>query len=357
MSDMASTTTPWRGFASDNYAGVHPAVFDAMARVNTGHQVAYGEDDETGRLAKLIMAEFGPRAEVFPVFNGTGANVVALTSAMPRWGAIIATDTAHIHTDEGGAPERVSGLKLFTVPPVGGKLTPEGLRAQAFGRGDEHRPQPMAVSITQSTELGTVYTPDEVADLVEVAHSLDLIVHMDGARLFNAAASLGVPFRAFTSDVGVDLVSLGATKNGAMAAEAIVVVNPDAADGLIYLRKLSMQLSSKMRFVSAQLAALLTDGLGIEIAHHSNTMAALLRTKLDAARSSGAITGLDFSHPTQANAVFALLDPEKADRIREHVRFYDWNRATGEVRWMCSWDTTEDDIDAFVETITTVLAS
>ncbi len=352
-----SETTPWRGFASDNYAGVHPTVFEAMNRVNTGHQVSYGEDDETTTLLGLIRHEFGPKAEVFPVFNGTGANVVGLTSAMPRWGAIIATDTAHIHTDEGGAPERVSGLKLFTVTPVGGKLTPDGLRSQAFGRGDEHRPQPMAVSITQSTELGTVYTIDEIAELVEVAHSLDLIVHMDGARLFNAAASLGTSFREFTSDVGVDLVSLGATKNGAMAAEAIVVINPDAVDGLIYLRKLSMQLASKMRFLSAQLVALLTDGLGVSLASHSNAMAALLRSKLDERIQGGSITGLDFSQPTQANAVFALLRPEKADAIREHVRFYDWDRARGEVRWMCAWDTTEDDIDRFVDTITTMLSA
>jgi threonine aldolase len=352
-----SQTTPWRGFASDNYAGVHPTVFEAMSRVNQGHQVAYGEDDETATLLGLIRDEFGPRAEVFPVFNGTGANVVALTAAMPRWGAVIATDTAHIHTDEGGAPERVSGLKLFTVPPVGGKLTPDGLRSQAFGRGDEHRAQPMAVSITQSTELGTVYTPEEIAELAEVAHSLELVVHMDGARLFNAAASLGKSFGEFTSKLGVDLVSLGGTKNGGMAAEAIVVINPDTVDGLIYLRKLSMQLASKMRFVSAQLVALMTDNLGVTIASHSNAMATLLRQKLDAEIQAGSITGLAFSQPTEANAVFALIEPEKADAIRQHVRFYDWDRARGEVRWMCAWDTTEDDIDRFVDTIKTALSA
>lgn len=354
---MGSNTVPWRGFASDNYAGVHPGVFRAMARVNQGHQVAYGEDTETATLTAIIKEEFGPRAEVFPVFNGTGANVVGLTATMPRWGAIIATDTAHIHTDEGGAPERVSGLKLFTVPPVGGKLTPEGLRSQAFGRGDEHRPQPMAISLTQSSELGTIYTPDEVADLVELAHSRDMIVHMDGARLFNAAASLGLPFSAFTTDVGVDIVSLGGTKNGAMAAEAIVVINPDAVDGIIYLRKLSMQLASKMRFVSAQLVALLTDNLGIELATHSNRMAATLRNRLEEKIASGQLSGLDFSQPTQANAVFALLDPGCADRIRDTVRFYDWDRSRGEVRWMCAFDTTEDDIDRFVEVITQVLGT
>lgn len=356
MSGMDTPGEVWRGFASDNYAGVHPDVLEAIARVNHGHQVAYGEDTETARLADRIREEFGSQAEVFPVFNGTGANVVALTSAMPRWGAIIATETAHIHTDEGGAPERVSGLKLFTVPPVGGKLTPEGLLSQAFGRGDEHRAQPMAVSITQSSELGTVYTPEEIATLAELAHSHKMVLHMDGARLWNAAASLGLPFRAFTSDVGVDIVSLGGTKNGALGAEAIVVINPDAVDGIIYLRKLSMQLASKMRFFSAQLNALFADGLGIRLATHANKMAQLLRRRLEEEISAGEIVGLDFSQPTQANAVFALLDPAKADLIRSKVRFYDWDRARGEVRWMCAFDTTEEDVNAFVNTISRVLS-
>lgn len=354
---MTPPTSPWRGFASDNYAGVHPAVLEAVAAVNVGHQIAYGEDEVTTRLAETIREEFGPQAEVFPVFNGTGANVVALTAAMPRWGAVIATSTAHIHTDEGGAPERVSGLKLFTVPPVGGKLTPEALESEAFGFGDEHRAQPMAVSITQSTELGTVYTPEEVKALADLAHSHKMVLHMDGARLWNAAASLGMPFRAFTSEVGVDLVSLGGTKNGAMGAEAIVVINPDAVDGLIYLRKMSMQLASKMRFVSAQLLALFDDGLGLKLARHSNSMAQLLRSLLDERVASGDAPGLAFSQPTQANAVFALLDPVTADHIRQTVRFYDWNRAIGEVRWMCAFDTTEDDVRSFVDLITESLRS
>jgi threonine aldolase len=352
---MASTTS-WRGFASDNYAGVHPEILEALARVNSGHQVAYGEDDVTAELGHVIKDHFGPKAEVFPVFNGTGANVVALTSAMPRWGAVIATSTAHIHTDEGGAPERVSGLKLFTVPPVGGKLTPEGFHQEAFGWGDEHRAQPLAVSITQSSELGTVYTPDEIGALADLAHSHDMVMHVDGARLWNAAASLKLPFSAFTTDVGVDLVSLGGTKNGAMGAEAIVVINPDTVEGIPYLRKMSMQLSSKMRFVSAQLLALFTDDLGIRSATHANAMARLLRKRLDALIDSGEISGLSFSQETQANAVFALLDNSAADQIREKVRFYDWDRARGEVRWMCSFDTIEEDIDEFVGVIRQALS-
>lgn len=345
----------WRGFASDNYAGVHPEILDALERVNVGHQIAYGEDDVTAELAKVIVSEFGPRAEVFPVFNGTGANVVALTAAMPRWGAVIATETAHIHTDEGGAPERVSGLKLFTVPPVGGKLTPEGLLSQAFGRGDEHRAQPMAVSITQSSELGTVYHPEEIAELAELAHRHDMVFHVDGARLWNAAASLGMSFREFTTDVGVDIVSLGATKNGAMGAEAIVVINPDAVEGIIYLRKLSMQLASKMRFISAQILTLFQNGLGMRSASHANQMATLLRSSLENAIAEGSIKGLDFTQPTQANAVFATIPNTAADALRQSVRFYDWDRARGEVRWMCSFDTTEEDIAAFVGLISDTL--
>ena len=352
---MASTTS-WRGFASDNYAGVHPEILEALSRVNSGHQVAYGEDEVTAELATIIKDHFGAKAEVFPVFNGTGANVVALTSAMPRWGAVIATSTAHIHTDEGGAPERVSGLKLFTVPPVGGKLTPDGFHQEAFGWGDEHRAQPLAVSITQSSELGTVYSPDEIGTLADLAHSHDMVMHVDGARLWNAAASLNLPFSSFTADVGVDLVSLGGTKNGAMGAEAIVVINPEKVEGISYLRKMSMQLASKMRFVSAQLLALFTDDLGIRSATHANAMARLLRDRLDALLESGEINGLAFSQETQANAVFALLDNAAADAIREKVRFYDWDRARGEVRWMCSFDTTEDDIDQFVGVIREALA-
>lgn len=345
----------WRGFASDNYSGVHPEVLIALAEANEGHQVAYGEDDYTSRLREVIQSHFGARADVFPVFNGTGANVVALTSMMPRWGAVICSSLAHIHTDEGGAPERVSGLKLFTVPAEYGKLTPELIATEAFGYGDEHRAQPLVVSITQSTELGTVYTPEEVRSIAEFTHAKGMLLHMDGARLWNAAASLGVPFASFTTDAGVDVLSLGGTKNGLLGAEAIVVLNPDASEGLQYLRKMSMQLASKMRFASAQILALFEGELGLRSATHANSMAALLRNSLDERIRSGAITGLSFSAPTQANAVFALLDNAVADRIRSTFRFYDWDRAKGEVRWMCSFDTTEDDIQSFVETITSEL--
>jgi threonine aldolase len=344
--------TGYRSFASDNYAGVHPEVLDALAAANGGHQVAYGEDVYTSRLQQVVREEFGAAAEAFPVFNGTGANVVALTALLPRWGAVVASATAHIHTDEAGAPERVSGLKLLPVPTPDGKLAPPLIATEAWGWGDEHRAQPLAVSITQTTELGTLYTPEEVRAIADFAHERGMALHMDGARIWNAAAALGVPFREFTTDAGVDVVSFGGTKNGLLGAEAIVVIDPTRVEGMRYLRKLSMQLASKMRFTSAQLLALFDDGLGLRSAAHANAMAARLRGALDANH----IHDLSFSQRTEANAVFAVLPNDAADRIRERVRFYDWDRAAGEVRWMCAWDTTEADVDGFVTAIREELA-
>ncbi|MDP9026280.1 MAG: beta-eliminating lyase-related protein, partial [Actinomycetota bacterium] len=270
-----------RAFASDNYAGVHPEVITAIADANGGHQISYGEDVYTERLHDVMRTEFGPRAEVFPVFNGTGANVVALTSLIPRWGAVVATSTAHIHTDEGGAPEKMAGLKLYTVPTPDGKLTPELIATEAWGWGDEHRAQPLAVSITQTTELGTLYTPEEVRAIADWAHANGMALHMDGARIWNAAAALGVPFRSFTTDAGVDILSFGGTKNGLLGAEAVVVLNPERVDGMVFLRKTNMQLASKMRFMSAQLLALFSTGLGVRSAGHANAMAARLRSALE----------------------------------------------------------------------------
>lgn len=322
----------------------------AIAEANGGHQVSYGEDDYTDALREVIRNEFGSRAEVFPVFNGTGANVVALTSLMPRWGAAIVTESAHVHTDEGGAPERVSGIKLLTVPTPDGKLTPELIATEAYGWGFEHRAQPAVVSLTQVTELGTLYTPTEIAANADFAHRNNMALHVDGARLWNAAAALQMPMGRFTTDVGVDIVSLGATKVGALGAEAIVVIDPDRVDGLIYLRKLSMQLASKMRFISAQLLALFEDGNGIRAAAHANAMAARLRAGLEG------VPGLRFAQSTESNAVFAVLDRAAAERVRESWRFYDWDESGGTVRWMCSFDTTDDDVDRFIETIRKELA-
>lgn len=363
--------TKLRGFASDNYSGIHPEVLAAIADANDGHQIAYGEDVYTARLREVFAAHFGEGIEVFPVFNGTGANVTGLQSMLPRWGAVIAAETAHINVDEQGAPERIGGMKLLTVPAGDGKLTPELIDRQAWGWGDEHRAQPLVVSVTQSTEVGTLYTPDELRSIASHAHARGMRVHMDGARLANAAASLDLPLRAFTRDVGIDVVSVGGTKNGAMAAEAIVVLDPAASDGLTYLRKLNMQLASKMRFVSAQLIALWEADLWQRNARHSNAMAQRLRAGIEAGLADGSIRDVAFTQATQANGVFATLPSDVADRLRSSFRFYDWGPASGgsdqrasddssgrgeeaarnEVRWMCSFDTAEDDIDAFIAAI------
>ncbi|MGW9114490.1 threonine aldolase family protein [Microbacterium sp. NPDC055683] len=340
-----------RGFASDNYAGIHPEVLAALAAANAGHQVAYGEDVYTARLHEVLAERFGGPVEAFPVFNGTGANVTALQSMLPRWGAVIAAATAHINVDEQGAPERIGGMKLLTVPTDDGKLTPELIDREAWGWGDEHRAQPLVVSITQTTELGTLYTPDEIRAIADHAHGLGMRVHLDGARISNAAAALDLPLGAFTRDAGVDVVSLGGTKNGAMLAEAIVVLDPAAATGLTYLRKLNMQLASKMRFVSAQLLALFDGDLYLRNARHANAMAQRLRAGVETGLADGSIRGVSFTRETQANGVFAILPEGVADRLRESFRFYDWDESTGEVRWMCSFDTTEDDIDAFIAAI------
>jgi len=339
------------GFASDNFSGIHPEVLAAIVAANGGHQSAYGGDAYTARLQDVMVHHFGEGVEVFPMFNGTGANVVSLQSMVPRWGAVVTATTAHINADEGGAPERVGGLKLLTVPTDDGKLTPELIDREAWGWGNEHRAQPLVVSITQSTELGTVYTVDEIAAIADHAHGLGMRLHLDGARISNAAASLGVPLRAFTRDAGVDVLSYGGTKNGAMLGEAIVVLNAEASQGLNYLRMMDMQLASKMRFASAQLLALLDGDLWWRNATHSNAMAQRLRAGIEQGLANGSITGVTLTQPTQANGVFANLPDGVADRLRTEFAFYDWDAANNEVRWMCSFDTTEDEIDAFLAAI------
>jgi len=338
-------------FASDNYAGTHPEVLAALVEANTGHARAYGADPWTARLQDVVRGHFGDQATAYPVFNGTGANVVALTSMLPRWGAVVTSRHAHIHNDENAAPERVGGLKLLPVDAPDGKLTVDAVNEEAWGWGDQHRAQPLAVSLTQSTELGTVYTPDEIAVLTEHAHAAGMRVHMDGARVANAAAALGLPLRALTTDVGVDVLSLGGTKNGLLFGEAVVVLDPGAVDGVDYVRKMTMQLTSKMRFVSAQLLAVLDGDLWSRSAGHANAMAARLRRGLEELVADGRAPGLALTQPTQANVVFATLPPGAADRLREHAAFYDWDAPRREVRWMCSFDTTAEHVDDYVAAV------
>lgn len=338
-------TKVWRGFASDNYAGVHPEIMHALVAANQGHQIAYGDDEVTARLESLIRQHFGEGAQVFPVFNGTGANVTALQAMMASWEAVICVQSAHINMDEGGAPEKVAGLKLWTVPSQNGKISPELIQSQAYDFGSVHRAQQKVVSITQSTELGTVYSLAEIAAITKTAHELGMFVHLDGARIANAAAALGVTLREMTADVGVDVVSFGGTKNGAMGAEAVVVLNPTALPGYPYVRKSAMQLASKMRFISAQLIALLENDLWLRNASHANAMAQRLEAGV------AQIPGVVLPRRVEANAVFPILPVAVTKRLQESFRFYVWNQFTGEVRWMCSWDTTEDDVDTFVAAV------
>jgi threonine aldolase len=340
-----------RGFASDNYAGVHPEILAAIAVANGGHQVSYGEDAYTARLQQVMRTHFGPAARTFPVFNGTGANVVALQAMLNRWEAVVCAESAHINVDECGAPEKVAGIKLLTVPAWDGKLTPELIDRQAWGFDDQHRAAPRVVSIAQSTEVGTCYTPEEIRAICDHAHDLGMLVYLDGARLANAAATLGVSLREMTTDAGVDVLSLGGTKNGLLFGEAVVVLNANAVRGMAHIRKASMQLGSKMRFLSVQFEALLSGDLWLRSAAHSNAMTQRL---YEAVKD---LPGLKIQRPVQANQIFAILPPAVTERLQKRFRFYSWDEQTGEVRWMTCFDTTEDDVDAFAVAVAEELAA
>ncbi|AEV85768.1 threonine aldolase [Actinoplanes sp. SE50] len=315
----------------------------ALADANQGHAESYGRDPLTARLQDVFRDHFGPTATTYPVVTGTGANVVALQAATDRWGAVICVDTAHIHVDECGAPERVGGLKLLPVPAVHGKLTVAAIRREAWGFDDEHRARPQVVSLAQATESGTVYTPDEVGEIAAFAHEHGMVVHLDGARIANAAAHLGVPLRAFTTDAGVDILSFGGTKNGMLFGEAVVVLDPRLDRGLEHLRMSSMQLMSKMRFASAQFLALLQGDLWLRGARHANAMATRLA---DRVRD---LPGLTIDRPVQANAVFARLPADALATLHEQFLFHDW--PSGEARWMTSFDTTAADVDRLADAI------
>jgi len=331
-------------FASDNYAGVHPAVLEAIAEANRGWAPAYGDDRWTAALRQRLRELFGG-AEAFPVFNGTGGNVTALATLVRPYEAVICAESAHINVDECGAPERFAGCKLVDLPAPDGKLTPELVGERIVGLGDQHHVQARVVSITQATELGTVYTPEEIAALAEVAHGAGLLVHVDGARLFNAAASLATGLREISADCGVDVLTLGGTKSGLLAAEAVVFLRPELAGPYAFVRKQGMQLASKMRYFSAQLLRLLQDDLWREAAGHANVMARRL------AEGVAGVAGVSLAHPVQANAVFAVVPAAVTSRLQERYHFYVWDEATGIVRWMCSWQTTARDVDEFVAAV------
>ncbi len=336
-----------RGFASDNAAGVHPAVLDALARVNSGHAFGYGHDAYSEAVAAHVADELGGRAAFF-VFNGSGANVVSLRACCRPWEAVICSDWAHVNTDESGAPEAVGGLKLLPVASVEGKLTVEALEPLMWRVGDEHAVQPRVLTVTQSTELGTVYAPDELAALRAFCDAHGLLMHVDGARLANAAVALGVGLGEAAG--GADIVSVGGTKNGLLGAEAIVVRNPVLLDGMLWLRKQSLQLASKMRFLAAQFDALLTDGLWRENAASANAMASRLGSRV------AAVDGVRLTRKVAANAVFAVLPAAATAALLRDFDFYVWDEPSGEVRWMCAWDTTAADVDAFASAVADAVA-
>jgi threonine aldolase len=342
-------TTLQRTFASDNYAGIHPEVLDAIAAANVGHAPSYGADDVTSEATELFRQHFGDDAQVFFTFNGTGANVVGLQSLLRSFEAVICAESAHINVDECGAPERFLGSKLIPVATPDGKLTPDLVDAAVTGTGDEHRVQPRVVSISQSTEVGTCYSVEEVTALGRSAHDRGMWLHLDGARLSNAAAHLGVGLGAFGSGAGVDVLSFGATKNGAMGAEAVVSFRPSDQSTLPFIRKQSMQLASKMRFVAAQFKALLSEDLWRRNADHANRMAARL------AAGVARTPGVTIAYPVEANGVFAALPPGVTEQLQGQYPFYVWDPPSGVVRWMTSFDTTEQDVDQFVDLVARVM--
>ena len=337
-----------RGFGSDNHSGVSPEILEGIAAANTGHALAYGDDEWCEEVSNLFKTVFGPQAEVFFVFNGTGANVLSIDLMCRSHHAVVCAETAHIFVDECGAPQRIVGSKLLPVATPDGKLTPDLAKTQMHGFGFEHHAQPRAISISQPTELGTLYTIDEIRALADFAHSHDMYLHIDGARLANAAVALNSSFRAMTTDAGVDILSFGGTKNGMLMGESCVVLNPALATDAKYRRKQMGQLCSKMRFVAAQFDAYLTKEVWRRNAEHSNRMARILHSellKIDQFKQSGEYAIL---YPVQVNSVFARLPREVWTSLQKRYFFYDWDEAKNEVRWMCSFDTTEEDIHDFV---------
>lgn len=340
-----------RGFGSDNHSGVHPDVLKAIAEVNVDHAMAYGEDEYSAKVEQLFKQYFGTDASVYFAFNGTGANVLCLDAMTRSHHAVVCADTAHIHVDECGAPQRITGAKLLTIKTPDGKLTPELVKTQLHGFGFQHHSQPKVISIAQPTELGTLYTLNEIKALVDLAHQYNMYLHIDGARFANAAVALGCTFKQMTTDLGVDALSFGGTKNGLMIGEAVVLLNPKLNEDFLYRRKQAMQLCSKMRFIAAQFKAYFTDDLWKRNAEHSNAMARQLYNAIKDEK------GLDVVYPVQANGVFVRLPREVWTRLQEKYFFYDWDEDDNVVRFMCSFDTTAEDIDLFALTLKKLLSN
>ena len=338
-----------RGFASDNNAGVHPTIMQAISEVNNGHMVGYGGDPVTEKAVNRFKQEFGEDIDVYFAFNGTGANVISLASLTQSFNAVLCAETAHIQVDECGAPEKITGCKLIPIKTSEGKIYPEEIKKHLHGFDFEHHAQPGVISISQVTELGTLYTVEEIKAITELAHESGLFVHMDGARIANAAAALDLPFKAFTRDAGIDVLSFGGTKNGMMMGEAVIFFNPQQSRFTKYIRKQSMQLYSKMRFISAQFLAYFENDLWKTNAVHANKMALLLESEV------AKISGVTLTQKTQANGVFAIVPAEVIPKLQEQYFFYIWDESRSEVRWMTSFDTTEEDVFGFAKALKELL--
>lgn len=342
---MRQENNTGRAFASDNWAGVHPEVLAAMAAANVGHVPSYGDDPYTHEAEERIRSLVGEDAEVFLVFSGTAANVLCLHSMVQSHHAVICAETAHVYTSECAAAEKHIGCKLLPVPSPTGKITVAGIREHLHDIGNEHHVQPRAISITQATEYGTVYTPQEIRAIADFAHTHSLLLHMDGARIFNAAAYLNVSPKAITSGAGVDALSFGGTKNGLVAGEAVVFFKQVLADDFEFKRMQGMQLSSKMRFIAAQFNALLSNDLWKRSASHANRMAQLLAAEL------AAIGSISLTQQVQANEVFATMPASIISRLQARWPFHVWDEKTSEVRLIASFDTTEEDVADFCDAI------
>ena len=338
-----------RGFASDNNAGIHPEVLKAILEANKGHVIGYGDDIYTEEAIRTIKEHFGQDIDVYFVFNGTGANVLGMKAVTESYNSIICAETAHINVDECGAPEKFTGCKLLLVPTENGKITVEKIKYHMHGIDFEHHSQPRVISITQATELGTVYTLNEIAEITQFAHDNNMLVHMDGARLCNAVVSLNTNFKEITNDAGIDILSFGLTKNGAMNAEAVIFFNKTLSGDFKYYRKQGMQLASKMRYMAVQFTALLRNELWLKNASHANRMAQILTEKVTD------ISQVTITQKVEANGIFAIIPKEIIFRLQEMFFFYIWNEERSEVRWMTSFDTRGEDIDEFIEQLKRLL--
>jgi threonine aldolase len=338
-----------RGFASDNNSGMHPEILKSIEKANSGHEIAYGDDSYTGRAVSKVREHFGKDVEVFFVLTGTAANVLGLTASTNTYNSIICAESAHINVDECGAPERFSGCKIIPVETPDGKIHINMIKRHIRDFGFEHYSQPRVISISQPTELGTVYSVNEITELGNYAHNNNMLLHMDGARLSNAAVSLGTGFKNITGDAGVDVLSFGGTKNGMLFGESIIFFNNKLADNFKYIRKQGMQLASKMRFISAQFETYLSDDLWKKNAMHANNMAALLYSALSE------VPEIKVTQKVQANCVFAILPSRFIRRLQDEYFFYVWDEEKSEVRWMTSFDTTEEDIYGFIRFIKKIL--